>query len=913
MEGRTDELIKRDHYTPAMTSQKKERLPIFSEIIISGIFTAILIFLFFPDVVLLIATPMQGFGWELQDPIISHWVMTPSLKVFQYELYTNFNLLWSNLKGLGMPLLVNDVQLGPMFPLTVLLSWLPDHLFWNVFVLVRWFLFSIGSFLLARRIFNFGFTGSFVFLLTFVFALFNIRSQNHASLSALTAGVWYLYFLFLLTRSCPKNVSRNSLIGIVLGLTLSLYSLFTAGFPETAVVIAVIALLTWPYIFLAVWLEHRRVFISIFAWLALAHIIAIAMAMPQILALVEINQLSGDSFRVNHSMGRWGVHPIDYLLGKLTRFEISHPPDPNIHIFGLIPTFLFGLGLVQFFRQGKNAGYYSVGFAIVTCGAFFFLKNFELFSEIPIALYIDRLLASLPVFNQTWFKLYSFPILLISFSYFAGIGADALLSLAEKAGLLKKYTLILLIALSIAVLLNTAAIQVTGQNHLDILLNFSNSAWILGCFSLFVVWAILASSKPLTKKNRTLLGIPIVVLASFEIFLSTPREFVPISTYRSIDDLTHSTNTISQLLDKATINHDEARFRDRSRDHLGYLIPAGYSTFRNGAAALYTERQRRYRRDILGAEWNGLYPITGKPKNQGWVRSSAQLFLVSEQSLLTPERQQVDSIAGPLSISGEGQNNSRDQYIRLGSIGIDLSLFRSGHKEALTNRILEIAGTLGGSERLIRRYRKDLVAAIDASTSEDNAFDHSINFLNGVGVNNLHSALPRAIYLDPATLPRAYQPASCITSASITDSLTKTKRKEFQMGDAVIENPSSVGQLTCNELGGTIQKVDIKNDRGSHLIFSSIQGPTILIVNDHYYPGWHSTDTLTGDDLEVVPANVAFRAVILPDARKYEIELRYRPSWLPFSKYTFILSWLTIVILLSFLRRPVRHQNFGAA
>lgn len=892
----------------SIISNMTARSPLLGEILGATTFSVALILLFFSDVALLTNTPMQGISWELQDPIISHWVMTPSLKVFQYELFTNFNLLWSNLRGLGMPILVNDVQLGPMFPLTILLSWVPDHLFWNVFALVRLFLFCIGAFLLARRIFGFELTGSFVFVLTLVFALFNIRSQNHASLSALTAGLWYLYFLFLIVRSSPITTSRNSQIGAVLGLVFSLYSLFTAGFPETAVVIAVVALLTCPYIFLTVWLQHKCIFFSTFAWLALAHIVAIGMAMPQLLALLEINQLSSDAFRGSHSMGRWNVHPIDYFLGKLTRLETMHPPDPNIHVFGLIPTFLFSLGLVKFLRRSASPFFYCFAIGMITCGVFFLLKNFELFRGLPLVRHVDHLLVSLPIVKQTWFNLYSFPILLISFSFFAGIGADALAESKNKVGALRESMLILSIALMIVVLLNTSSIQVTNQNYLDVLRNFSKSTWILGYFSLFVFWALLISNTQLRITNRLLLGIPILVLASTEIFLSTPRTFVPISTYRSMDDLTHSTNTILMLLDKANINREEVRFRDKSRNHFGYLIPSGLSTFRNGAGALYTERQQRYRQDILGAEWSGFFPITSEPKNQGWVRSSAQLFLVNEQSLLTAELQREDSISGPLSLPKDDYRTLSGRYTRLGTIGVDLQLFRTGHKKAFTNRILEVAQTLGGSEKLIRRYNKDLDAAIESSMSDDNAFEHSMNFLAGVGVDSLHATLPRAIYLDSATLPRAYLPNSCITSVSITDSLTRIKQKEFQIGNAVIENPSSSGQLACNEFEGVFKKVDIETDRGSNLVFSSIKGPTILIVNDHYYPGWYAIDTLTGDELEILPANVAFRAIILPDTREYMVQLRYRPSWLQFSLYSFFSSWLIIVFLLYLLRRS-QTQN----
>ena len=73
----------------------------------------------------------------LQDPAVSHWVFVPGIKTLRYELFNHLNILWSNLRGLGMPILVNDVQAAPMYPLTLLLIWVPGEYFWNVFVLAR--------------------------------------------------------------------------------------------------------------------------------------------------------------------------------------------------------------------------------------------------------------------------------------------------------------------------------------------------------------------------------------------------------------------------------------------------------------------------------------------------------------------------------------------------------------------------------------------------------------------------------------------------------------------------------------------------------------------------------------------------------------------------------------------------------
>ena len=136
---------------------------------------------FYFDIWVLVGTPMSSSlhgsivdtstSTLLQDPAVSHWVFVPGIKTLQFELFNHINLLWSNLRGLGMPMLVNDIQVAPLYPLTLLFLWVPGEYFWNIFVLVRWIIFASGAYLLAARCFRFNFSGSSIFVLTFVFAL----------------------------------------------------------------------------------------------------------------------------------------------------------------------------------------------------------------------------------------------------------------------------------------------------------------------------------------------------------------------------------------------------------------------------------------------------------------------------------------------------------------------------------------------------------------------------------------------------------------------------------------------------------------------------------------------------------------------------------------------------------------------
>ena len=187
---------------------------------------------------------MFGTNLTLQDSSVSKWVFIPDLKVLKYEVFNNYNFLWSNLKGLGMPLLGNGLQVAPMYPLTLICLLVPDPFFWNVFVIARWLILGVGSFLLAVRCFGLGKTGGLLFVLTFAFAFYELRWLNHPFLNGIAAGVWYLFFLLTIIRNTNpvKYFRRNTLHFI--GLTISAYSILTCGFPEASICIASITLLT---------------------------------------------------------------------------------------------------------------------------------------------------------------------------------------------------------------------------------------------------------------------------------------------------------------------------------------------------------------------------------------------------------------------------------------------------------------------------------------------------------------------------------------------------------------------------------------------------------------------------------------------------------------------------------------------
>jgi uncharacterized membrane protein YfhO len=85
------------------------------------------------------------------------------------------------------------------------------------------------------------------------------------------------------------------------------------------------------------------------------------------------------------------------------------------------------------------------------------------------------------------------------------------------------------------------------------------------------------------------------------------------------------------------------------------------------------------------------------------------------------------------------------------------------------------------------------------------------------------------------------------------------------------------------------------------LELSEIQGPGILVINDSFYPGWRAFN-FDGKTMQILPTNVAMRAVVLPENKPYQMTLRFEPWWL---KWAQIMTFIGLLILLVMMGRIV--------
>ncbi len=1052
---------------------------------------------------------MFGSRWSLQDPVVSTWTFIPGLKVLLFEVLQNGNFFWSSLKGLGMPLLGNEVQEAPLFPLTLALLWVPEPYYWNAFIIARWLLLGSGAFVLAYRVFGLERTGALVFVLAFAFAFYHLRWINHPYLNGIAAGVWYWYFLLIvLSSNNAQAESTKRRIPCFLGLVVSAYSVLTCGFPEASIIVATITLILGVISFLRRLVVNRRGVYSDILTVAFAHLVALALAAPQVLALMEFISLTMPGHRVGYGLHQLS-DPALFFLRQLMWDGGKSPHAGLTHIWGLTATFLCVIGLLRgFFTKPGWAG-----FALFLCALFFVAKNFSSITElIPIAGTLHRFIGTLPVAEQMWWTGYAYPLVLIFFAYLAGRGVDELMLHGARPKLYSNKRFVILIVSSLLCVLVATAFFASQIMETSLLVAVTQSSGIQQTIALFTGFTVLTVVGPRfcqQKPGRILFAALVLFAVLLEQRLYIDHNRVEINVLQARHDLTGQGPKIEAILTDHELNRYDYRFTDfgARNGRFGFLTGDGFASFRNGAAAIYSHRQQLFRRDVLGVTWGGYFIETVIPGNRGWQRSAAGLFLqnqdyghrvsidelpvhlleegreeeyiaevirvakkhggdlgeiikyqedlttavrnsLSPQDAVngtffwlngvgadwddpvfldnisfggsldhlqkqqfeipaTPDNIQQDRVscdqlgltpdgandrvfaltvnpppgkgpwviyyinlirespggiyrtsardyilgvsdrldtpllnnpAGKVSIPlgadgrqlylfacADGSELAKSQYRvqiffeseqpanlrfkKLGSIGLPDylpgSMGPSEYAEAVKDAALEAGGKLS----LIETNAPDLLTAIGSSETPQEAFYHSMRFLKGVDIENPGEFFPRDLYLDRDALPRAYMPEYCAESSDMDDSLEQILEPDFNIHSLVVENPSTMTRKICRHQRG-FRKVRIDRDSGKHIKLEEITGPGMVVLNDYFYPGWHAIDEISGESLALNPANLAFRAITLPEARNYKITLNYRPDWLPVARISVISALMILMALTIYLIFRVRRERF---
>ena len=134
----------------------------------------------------------------------------------------------------------------------------------------------------------------------------------------------------------------------------------------------------------------------------------------------------------------------------------------------------------------------------------------------------------------------------------------------------------------------------------------------------------------------------------------------------------------------------------------------------------------------------------------------------------------------------------------------------------------------------------------------------------------IHSNSDVTFYRVPDPLPRAYIVYQAVVAADLDSAQAAVAGRDFDAHDTVVvETDASVAQ---HQLPMTA--VALTTRLGSATIRASLPEDGILVLLDSHYPGWQAT--VDGRPAEILPANLAFKAVRVP-AGEHVVEFRYRP------------------------------------
>ncbi|MDW7772659.1 MAG: hypothetical protein SCH71_07185 [Desulfobulbaceae bacterium] len=913
---------------------------------------------FYADFVLLKTNPMFGSGRELIDPVVSFANFEPGFRVFQYELMQHQNLLWSNLRSMGLPLLANDIQAAPLFPLTLLLFWVPADYYWNIFVVARLLLMGAGAYLLARDFLKFRSIPAAFFVLCFIYSLFVLQWMNHPWQNGLLAGIWYLYFLQLLPGSSRSPYGLKRFL-VVLGLAVSVYAMVTCGFPEGAAMSAVLVVLVYTP-FLASLLFTGRIRVPQFILdLVIAHAVGFALSAAQIFSIVEMLSL----FEGSDKRGLYGLRQFsmkDFFPFWAENIALITGEKPSLFkdsrtYFGLIPLFFFVLGIARSAGSLLRLGYREIG--ALLCGVFILLKLFPFWEG------FNRVVGSLPILKESYFFVYFLSIFLWGFAFFAARGVQSLLYEDRSSPGLIRYgrpLLALLSASAVIALLWMSVPAAYGMTFSQLLKNAQGYVHliVLFLFTAAVLLALLFLRAEKMGKMRIPVGMALLSFAVLEMFVILPRDFSPL-----VRGITRQSTMLARDIENRGISPAEVRIQDPN----GTYVSGGIATIDNGAPALLPERLFIFRRTLFDLH-GGYFPVRKPYYDYSWALTSTALFPSSEiagapvarvwkESLLGEGGNiQIDTIRiDDKEFGGPERTVSGDQtlylkgwaaYINEGQVAAPpvFIVFRSGDREVTlpTRRMVrqDVAQHLKNRMAIKAGFEVRIKTGLlepgtygitvrGLYSSKNAYFEENTNRRiiirentgepeAGSTADTLHVGVTGRGFVDydKQALPRAYLASRCFPVDHLSESVRHIADNEkFRLGDIFVEELSEAEKNLCYSVADDKPaRVPITQDLGKEIQLGPVAGPGVLVLNDTYYPGWQAVDRISGEQLQIKPANIAMRALILPEDREYRIMFTYVPEWLAWARILFWAAFasLAALLFLALFRTRSTSRRIGA-
>jgi hypothetical protein len=909
-------------FSPSHSSQ--EELPTWQQFsqqfVLSIGIGLIIVGALYPGFLLFTKYPMQGFGQELQDPVAGYLNFIPGLRVFVYEVLHNHNFLWSNLRGFGLSLLGHDIQVAPLFPLTWLALFVPEPYFWNIMVASRLVLLFSGSYLIALYLFSFTRTGALLFAATFIFNMFVLRWLNHPWQNGLLAGIWYFLFLGLSVRFCGVQEKKTIPYWLQLSLVISVYCMVTNGFPEEAMLFAILIVFLFPFLVLEQrknggvnWGKLGRIIV-------IGHVLGFALSSFQLFAFLEFLHSRDDlGCRKALSVMQMGLDEIGPFLWSNAVNWGQRYGGLHKSVIGLTILLLSGIGIFSRLLPPYRLRWLEVG--IVVPSLFYMVKNF------PVIPSLNTFIGQLPLINELRFNVYCFPYIQLFFSYFSVIGFHFVA--LEKNHLRQKVLIFL------ASFLGTTFVVFRSLKYSGLLIGknfsigtFSNHLQVISLFLLFSLLLIVSLLLDDKKKWKSFLLFSCLCLVLIEIGTTRLNDFIPLNTF-SQHYLHHATWATS--LEKALAKKHIDMVEVRSNDKYGRYLSAGIATVDHGAPAVISKRNLMLRRAIYNGPWRGFLEL--KTRRISLADDIIARNIVSDNvyrggsyglqwSQLQLDKEVplggIDNAKGVRVISSSLYDAAGKGIIEFSGWAVaqnfspdesEYYFLLKGKKENFTTPVwrikrYDVARRLGETGYADSGWK----VRIDPLIFNDQEYtlelrlyekDKSSYTKLPLGTLNVNKQLKRTVdyplkeidsifgthcHFRKNSLTRAYMAGKCVPTENPESAAKKISvTGQYKQGMVYLEDLQQTDKELCNSLDTPWQQVKIKDDTGSLVKLATVQGPGVMVLSDTYYPGWYAYDAVSGNPIPVKPANIAMRGVVLPESRKYQIVFFYRPPWVLWS------------------------------
>ena len=894
--------------------------------------------LFFPTVLFLQSYPMSGTGFLYTDPAAATLNFIPGIRLFKYELFNNFNLLWSNLRGFGVPYLAHEIQAAPLFPLTLLFAWVPEPWFWNVTFIFRILLTFSAAYLISFCLFKMNRLSSILFAVILLYNLFALRWMNHPWINGYFSGLWYLLFLALAGQT--SSVHNKSIPSwVTTGIVISVYCMVTNGFPEASVLSAITTVLVLPFIY---WQQHKNTGINIVPLvkcIVISHFLGFALSSPQLLSFISylLQRPESDDLRTSFGMRQY---PLEHLW-DFVRYNISFTGE-HISVFGksAIGFSVLCLTLLGFLMRLRQCiverNVYWIDIGILLSGLFYVIKNFPLWPA------FNEFIGSLPLIREMYFHVYFFSMLQLLIAYYAALALQGLSNNISH----KHMTWL---ALS-AVLLSLYLLHEYFLYRYQVIsLKLIVEKWVH-----FLIYSIFIGLLLLTLVKNRIAGnglvIAILCLVFIELRVIYPGKFLELTTKKM--NLYSHTDTSDLLVDQLK-THDIDRLNSRSNDQLGLHFHDGIASAEHGAPPFILERPKLLRTALYKTPMGGVRELGREIRpysNHITATNLRTSDVYNGVDIATPDVSQlklIDTVAShfdgtlnqqykknnPFTLSGKseivtfkgwGLIQNRDSHELVYTLvltgknktyKVPLKFeYRKDVVQVFGNRQYRYSGWKGivrGDIFTEPEYQMELqmVDPSNQTYSQTNLTTLKIKkpiknaptWLALAGIDKFY------FEVQPDTLSRAYKSSTCVAVKDKFEATGHLKTgKNYQKGVVYLETKTIKQTEFCKSVHSPVEAIDIVKDKGSKVSLGKITGPGIVVLSDTYYPGWKAIDKLSGEELDILPANVSYRAVVLYDNREYELEFRYYPAWLNWSLLLITMSLLYILSrLMSFPRKKI--------